>query len=176
MRGSEHGLRAILEVFYATGIRKEELRNLSLADLNLEEGLLRITLGKGAKDRVVPLGSIAVSALKAYLIEARPVLLKTGQTDRLFISYRGQPLDSHTLGALVKKHAQLAQIKKIVTPHVWRHSCATHLIQNHASLRHVQDLLGHSSLSTTERYLRLTITDLKEAHAKFHPREQNDKT
>jgi integrase/recombinase XerD len=164
--------RAILETFYATGIRKEELRSLTLQDVNLGEGLLRITLGKGARDRVVPLGAVAISALQAYLADARPALLKTGQTDRLFISYRGNPLDSHTLGALVKKHAELAQVKKVVTPHVWRHSCATHLVQNHASLRHVQDLLGHRSLSTTERYLRLTITDLKEAHAKFHPRER----
>ena len=81
-------------------------------------------------------------------------------------------MDPHTLGALVKKHAQAAQIKKVVTPHVWRHTCATHLVQNHANLRHVQDLLGHRSLATTERYLRLTITDLKEAHAKCHPREK----
>jgi len=77
-----------------------------------------------------------------------------------------------TLGSLVKKHAEAARIKKVVTPHVWRHTCASHLIQNHANLRHVQDLLGHRSLATTERYLRLTITDLKEAHAKFHPREK----
>lgn len=81
-------------------------------------------------------------------------------------------MDPHTLGTLVKKYAQAAQVKKVVTPHVWRHTCATHLVQNHANLRHVQDLLGHHSLTTTERYLRLTITDLKEAHAKCHPREQ----
>jgi integrase/recombinase XerD len=164
--------RAILEVFYATGIRKEELRNLALGDLNLAEGLLRITLGKGARDRVVPLGTLAVAALDSYLQVARPKLLGTSPNDRLFISYRGNPLDPHTLGTPVKKHAQLAQVKKVVTPHVWRHTCATHLVQNRASLRHVQDLLGHRSLATTERYLRLTITDLKEAHAKFHAREQ----
>lgn len=104
--------------------------------------------------------------------QARPQLLGTHCTDRPFISYRGDPLDSHTLGSLVKKRAEAAQIKKLVTPHVWRHTCATHLVQNRASLRHLQDLLGHKSLATTERYLRLTITDLKEAHAKFHPREQ----
>jgi integrase/recombinase XerD len=164
--------RAILEVFYATGIRKEELRSLTVTDLNLDEGLLRITLGKGACDRMVPLGNLAIAALRSYLHQARPQLLGTHCTDRLFISYRGKPMDPHTLGSLVKKHAQAAQIKKLVTPHVWRHTCATHLVQNRASLRHVQDLLGHKSLATTERYLRLTITDLKEAHVKFHPREQ----
>jgi integrase/recombinase XerD len=163
--------RAILEILYATGIRKEELRGLALPDLNLEEGLVRITLGKGGRDRVVPLGTKAVRALEDYLKRGRPELLGQSHTDRLFLSYRGHPLDPHTLGALVKSHAQKAQVKKLVTPHVWRHTCATHLVQNHASLRHVQDLLGHRSVSTTERYLRLTITDLKEAHAKFHPRE-----
>jgi integrase/recombinase XerD len=167
--------RAILEVFYATGIRRDELRNLTIGDLNLDEGLLRITLGKGARDRVVPLGGLAIAALQTYLTKGRPQLMHDSHTDRLFVSYRGHPLDPHTLGSLVKKHAQLAQIKKLVTPHVWRHTCATHLVQNHASLRHVQDLLGHRSLATTERYLRLTIADLKEAHAKFHPRERQDK-
>jgi integrase/recombinase XerD len=164
--------RAILEVFYATGIRKTELRNLTVADVELVSGLLRVTLGKGARDRVVPLGHMAVSVLQSYLNHARPELLGFGHTDRLFLSYRGHPLDPHTLGSLVKRHAQAAQINKVVTPHIWRHTCATHLVQNHANLRHVQDLLGHRSLATTERYLRLTITDLKEAHAKFHPRER----
>lgn len=164
--------RAILEMFYATGIRKEELRGLKVGDLNMEEGLLRITLGKGGRDRVVPLGTMAVSALKAYVSQGRQELLGTRVTDRLFVSYRGNPMDPHTLGALVRQHAQAAGIKKKVTPHVWRHTCATHLVQNRANLRHVQDLLGHQSLTTTERYLRLTITDLKEAHARFHPREQ----
>jgi integrase/recombinase XerD len=164
--------RAILEVFYATGVRKEELRGLVTGDLNLSDGLLRITLGKGARDRVVPLGAVAVASLQSYLSQARPKLLSSSHTDRLFISYRGNPLDPHTLGSLVKKHAKAAQIKKLVTPHVWRHTCATHLVQNQANLRHVQDLLGHRSLATTERYLRLTITDLKEAHTKFHPREK----
>jgi integrase/recombinase XerD len=165
--------RAILEIFYSTGIRKAELRNLLLSDLDLAGGLLRVTLGKGARDRVVPLGQVAAAALADYLSHARPALLGAGHIDRLFISYRGNPLDPHTLGSLVKRHAQAADVKKVVSPHVWRHTCATHLVQNHANLRHVQDLLGHRSLATTERYLRLTITDLKEAHAKFHPREQS---
>ncbi len=82
-----------------------------------------------------------------------------GTTDRLFLSCRGWPLDPHTVGALVTRHARLAGVKKHVTCHVWRHTCATHLVQNHANLRHVQELLGHGSLNTTERYLQLTITD-----------------
>ena len=93
--------------------------------------------------------------------------------DRLFLCFPGNPTDAYFMGDLVKRHARLARIKKHVTPHVWRHTCATHLVKNNANLRHVQDLLGHGSLATTERYLRLTITDLKEAHAKFHPREKS---
>ncbi len=113
-----------------------------------------------------------MAALRSYLKDARSNLLGANRNDRLFVSYRGNPLDPHTLSSLVKKHAQAAEVKKIVTPHVWRHTCATHMVQNHANLRHVQDMMGHRSLATTERYLRLTITDLKEAHAKFHPRER----
>ncbi len=110
--------------------------------------------------------------LETYLKGIRPELLGGQKTARLFLSYRGRPIDPHTVGTLVTRHANLAQIAKHVTCHVWRHTCATHLIQNNANLRHVQDLLGHRSLTTTERYLQLTITDLKQAHARCHPREQ----
>ena len=116
-----------MEVFYATGIRKEELRTLTLADVALGDGLLRITLGKGARDRVVPLGAAAIAALRAYLEHARQNLLGTKRTDRLFVSYRGNPLDPHTLGSLVKKYAQAAEVKTLVTRHVWRHNlCHSH--------------------------------------------------
>jgi integrase/recombinase XerD len=164
--------RTILEVLYATGIRNEELRNLTVANVNLEEGLLRINRGKGGRDRVTPLGRIASRFLETYINGIRPQLAGDRHTDRLFLTFRGNPIDAHTVGDVVKRHATLARIKKHVTPHVWRHTCASHLVKNNANLRHVQDLLGHGSLATTERYLRLTITDLKEAHAKFHPREK----
>jgi integrase/recombinase XerD len=163
--------RAILEIFYATGLRRDELRQLQVRDADLEDGLLRIH-GKGGKDRVVPLGRIACRFLETYLKGIRPLLLKARVTDRLFVSFRGRPLDSDSIRKLVLKHAKLAGIKKHMTCHVWRHTCATHLLKNNANLRHVQDLLGHRSLATTERYLRLTIADLKEAHHKFHPRER----
>ena len=164
--------RTILEVFYATGIRNEELRHLTVADVNLEEGLLRVNDGKGGKDRVTPLGQTASRFLETYIKGIRPQLLGERHGDRLFLSYRGKPIDAHSVGDVVKRHARLAKVKKHVTPHVWRHTCATHLVKNNANLRHVQDLLGHGSLATTERYLQLTITDLKAAHAKFHPREK----
>jgi len=120
------------------------------------------------------LGQIASRFLETYLNGIRPQLLGQRHSDRLFLSYRGNPIDAHSVGDLVKRHAGLARVKKHVTPHVWRHTSATHLVQNSANLRHVQDLLGHGSLATTERYLRLTIADLKEAHARFHPREQRN--
>jgi integrase/recombinase XerD len=163
--------RTLMEVFYATGLRRTELLNLTVENVNLEEELLRINDGKGGKDRVVPLTQTACQFLETYIKGIRPAWAKKTGTDRLFISWRGRPMDANTLGVLVVKHAQQAGIKKRVTCHVWRHSCATHLLKNQANLRHVQEILGHRSLATTERYLHLTITDLKEAHRKHHPRE-----
>jgi RHS repeat-associated protein len=139
--------RTILETLYATGIRNEELRNLTVADVNLEEGLLRVNHGKGGKDRVTPMGQMASRFLETYLKGIRPQLLGQRHTDRLFLSFRGHPLDAHSVGDLVKRHARLARVKKHVTPHVWRHTCATHMVKNNANLRHVQDLLGHGSLA-----------------------------
>jgi len=165
--------RTILEVFYATGVRNQELRNLTVADANLEEELLRVNGGKGGHDRVVPLSRVACKFLETYIKGIRPQLVGGKATDKLFVSMRGNPIDGHTVGDVVKKYARLASVKKHVTPHVWRHTCATHLVKNEANLRHVQDILGHRSLHTTERYLSLTITDLKEAHRKFHPREKS---
>lgn len=164
--------RTILETFYATGIRKSELMNLTANDVNLEEGVLRINGGKFNKDRVVPLTRLASSFLETYLKAIRPALLQGRVSDRVFISQRAGPLSKNALGELVEKYARMAGLSKHVTCHIWRHSCATHLVQNKANLRHVQELLGHRDLSTTERYLHLTIADLKEAHRQFHPREK----
>jgi integrase/recombinase XerD len=167
--------RTILEVLYATGLRKGELMNLTLGDVNLEEELLRINAGKGGRDRVTPLSQVACSYLESYINGVRPELLlgHPEHTDRLFISLRARPMGRNTIGDVVEKYARIARVKKHVTCHLWRHTCATHLLQNQANLRHVQEILGHRSLATTERYLRVTITDLKEAHRKFHPREKD---
>jgi integrase/recombinase XerD len=117
--------RTILEVLYATGIRKAELMGLTLADVNLEEELLRVNGGKGSKDRVVPLTQIACSFLENYIKGIRPVMLAGRATDRLFISLRRQPISKNAVGGLVEKYARLAGVKKHVTCHLWRHSCAT---------------------------------------------------
>jgi len=171
--------RTILEVLYSTGIRKAELLALTVDNVNLEDELLRINHGKGARDRMTPLSTIACRFLSSYIQDIRPRLAGVNgtpyatTTDRLFLSTRARPLARTTLDTLIAKYAKAARIKKRVTCHVWRHSCATHLLQNKANLRHVQEILGHRSLVTTERYLRVTITELKEAHRQYHPRESN---
>jgi integrase/recombinase XerD len=167
--------RAILEVLYATGIRKAELMNLNVEDVNLEEGLLRVNGGKGNRDRIVPLTKLACSFLENFIKAIRPEFLGQAQTNRLFLSARHRPMGKNTPAHLVEKYAKLAKVKKHVTCHLWRHTCATHLVQNKANLRHVQEMLGHRLLTTTERYLHLTIADLKEAHHKYHPREADAK-
>lgn len=164
--------RTILEVLYGTGIRRTELLHLTLANVDLDEELLRIDQGKGGKDRVVPLTHAACAALETYVKAVRPPLVRGRKTERLFVSLRNGSLSETAVGYLVEKYARKAHVKKRVTCHLWRHSCATHLLQNRANLRHVQEILGHRSLATTERYLHLTITELKEAHRRFHPREK----
>jgi integrase/recombinase XerD len=159
-------------VLYASGIRSQELLRLTLDDANLSEEVLRINGGKGAKDRVVPLSTMAVRMLETYIKGVRSELLHGEKTDLLFTSWRGRPLHRYNLGKIVAVHARRAGLTKRVTPHVWRHTCATHMLKNNANLRYVQELLGHRSLATTEKYLRVTISDLKEAHRKFHPREK----
>lgn len=164
--------RVMLEVLYASGIRSAELLNLTVKDVRLEEEILRINGGKGAKDRVVPLSTMAGRMLETYLKAVRGQLVGGRKTERLFLSVRGQPLHRYNLSKIIGAHAQRAGIGQRVTAHLWRHTCATHLLKSNVNLRLVQELLGHRSLSTTEKYLRVTITDLKEAHRKFHPREK----
>ena len=164
--------RTILEVLYATGLRRNELRHLKPADIDREQGLLRVNDGKGGADRVVPLGAIAARFLETYANAIRPGLLRGAACEWLFLSYTGKQIDPNTLNSIVRKYARAARVKKPVTCHTWRHSCATHLVQNNANVRHVQEMLGHRSLATTERYLRLTIADLKAAHQRCHPRER----
>jgi integrase/recombinase XerD len=171
--------RVILEVFYSTGIRKQELLNLTTDAVNLESGVLMIRQGKGGKDRVVPLGRIAAKYLETYINGIRPTLLQIrtldpkAQEGKLFISMRGLPLSKNALADRIEHYRRVASITHPVTPHTFRHSCATHMIRNRANIRHVQEMLGHMNLNTTEKYLHLTITDLKEAHHKFHPREKD---
>ena len=169
--------RMILEVLYSTGIRRNELLSLTLDDMDLDAGFLMIRQGKGSKDRVVPLGRIAAKYLDTYVRGIRPELVKPRGKDpatrALIVSLRGRVMGRNTLAGLLDKYADRARLKIRVTPHTFRHTCATHMIRNRAGIRHVQELLGHASLDSTQKYLQLTITDLKEAHARFHPREKD---
>jgi integrase/recombinase XerD len=164
--------RAILELLYSTGLRREELNRLQVTDVDWEEGFVRVNQGKGGKDRVVPLGKIACRYLENYVKSVRPMLLKRKRTQELFISLKGGPLSRNVLGEIVKRCVGETGLRKKVSPHTFRHTCATLMLKNRANLRHVQELLGHSSLNTTQVYTAVTVADLKAIHKKCHPRER----
>ena len=164
--------RTILEVLYTTGIRKQELNNLNTTDVDYNDGFLRIEQGKGGKDRIVPLGRIACRYLENYIKSVRPEMIKDPYNDALFLSTRGNRLSKNMVWDMVKKYAKKAKIKKNISPHTFRHSCATAMLKNKADIRAVQELLGHESLESTQIYTKVTIADLKETHKRCHPREK----
>jgi integrase/recombinase XerD len=164
--------RTILELLYTSGIRKDELITLTLADVDTTDGFLRV-VGKGSKERVVPVGRIACRYLENYVKSVRPELLRNPYEKRLFLSGRGGPLSKNVVWELVKKYAKAAKIPKNVHPHTFRHTCATQMLRNKANIRAVQELLGHSSLDSTQVYTHVSITDLKEIHKSCHPREKD---
>lgn len=164
--------RAILEVLYGTAIRNQELRELTLDDLSLEEARLTVRRGKGSKTRLLPLGDEAMAWLREYLDKARPHFIRAPGERLLFLSWRGRQLRRNTLSKLVRALARQAGIKKPVTPHVLRHCCATHMLRRGAGLRHLQELLGHESPQTTQRYTRLEVSDLRKVLERCHPREK----
>ncbi len=170
--GTPLGLRdrAMLELMYACGLRVSELVELPLAALNPRQGVLRVT-GKGGKDRLVPVGEVALERIGAYLADARPALAKGRQPAALFLSNRGEGISRQMFWTLVKRHALTAGIHaRRISPHVLRHSFATHLLNHGADLRALQMLLGHSSLSTTQIYTLVAKEGLKRLHAQHHPR------
>lgn len=161
--------RAMLETLYASGLRVSELVNLVLHQLNLDQGLVKI-MGKGSKERLVPMGEEAVRWLDRYLKEARPTLVKGQATDALFPSNRGRAMSRQTFWHSLKRYAASANINKSISPHTLRHAFATHLVNHGADLRVVQMLLGHSDLSTTQIYTHIARERLKQVHAAHHPR------
>jgi site-specific recombinase XerD len=165
--------RAIAELLYGTGIRRGELLGLSIYDLDLAAGTLTIREGKGDQTRVVPLTERVNEILKRYVSRARSQFTKEAGEGRLFVSCRsGGPLDDDIIGRVVLKAAKLAGIKKRVTPHMLRHSCATHLLAGKADIRQIQKLLGHRRLSSTEVYTHVETSDLREVLRRCHPREK----
>ena len=161
--------RAMLEVLYATGLRVSELVELTLLEVNCSVGVVRI-VGKGNKERLVPLGEQAVEWLERYIDQARPDLLKQRVCDALFVTARGAGMSRQAFWYLIKKHAVTAGIEQHLSPHTLRHAFATHLINHGADLRSVQMLLGHSDLSTTQIYTHIARERLQSLHADHHPR------
>jgi site-specific recombinase XerD len=167
--------RAMLEVLYATGVRRQELVDAKLTDVDLAGGVLRIECGKGSKGRIVPLGRAAVEWLGRYLQAARPALMGRGEDPGwLFVSKSGAKLNGNVVREVVRRWAKAAGITKEVSPHTLRRSCATGMVRNRANLAHVRDLLGHEDFGSLHAYVRLEITDLKDAHRRFHPREREE--
>ena len=160
----------MMELLYATGLRVGELVSLNVGDVNTEESYVRC-LGKGSKERIVHLYPKALQELKKYMKQSRQVMLgKRKGEQALFVNHRGERLTRQWVWSVLKNYAQSAGIKSSITPHTLRHSFATHLLQNGASLRHVQELLGHSSISTTQVYTHLTSPYVREEYEKSHPR------
>lgn len=165
------GLRdkAMLELIYATGLRVSELVGLRLADINLERGFL-VVIGKGSKERVVPMGEAAMAALQHYMDGGRRALLKGTSSDSLFISSRRRQITRQMFWERIKLYARQAGIRDDISPHTLRHSFATHLLDNGADLRAVQAMLGHSDISTTQIYTHVSRERLRKIHEKYHPR------
>lgn len=164
--------RTIMELLYTTAIRRNECRNLTIPDVNFEDGLLRV-FGKGQKERIVPIGRIALKFLDNYITSVRPLLMKKKSGMHLFLSARGNPLSRNVMGEFIKRYTDQVGIEKRVTPHTFRHTCATLMLRNRADVRHIQALLGHESLNSTQIYTHVAVADLREVLEKYHPREQD---
>lgn len=164
--------RALLELFYSSGLRVSELAALMLQQIDLDHGFIRV-FGKGSKERVVPVGGKARDALVTYLASGRPHLVKGKTGSQFFLNNRGSALSRVALWMIVKKHAKRAGITKNVKPHALRHSFATHLLTGGADLRAIQEMLGHASISTTQIYTAVEPQRLLDQHAKFHPRNKS---
>lgn len=161
--------QAILELAYASGLRLAELKNIRLEQLRLEAGFINV-IGKGNKERIVPVGKKAVEAIERYLKSGRPNLVNKKSPANLFLTKRGTPFASVTLWLRIKNCVKRAGIERNVTPHMLRHSFATHLLEHGADLRVIQELLGHATINTTEIYTHVAGSRLREVHRKFHPR------
>lgn len=161
--------RTMLELLYATGMRVTELITLTVENINLDMGYVRC-FGKGSKERILPIGSIAIKYLKKYLIDVRYKLLKGNDTNVLFLNNRGEGLSRQGFWKIIKKYSKQANLSIEVTPHTLRHSFATHLLENGADLRAVQEMLGHADISTTQIYTHITRSKIKEVYDNTHPR------
>jgi len=164
---------AVLELAYASGLRLAELRNVRLEQLHVDSGFITV-IGKGNKERVVPLGRKAVEAIERYLQTGRPNLVTSRSPANVFLTQRGTPFAAVTLWLRIKRRVRISGIQRNITPHMLRHSFATHLLENGADLRVIQELLGHATINTTEIYTHVASNRLRDIHSKFHPRANQD--
>jgi integrase/recombinase XerD len=160
---------AMIELLYAGGMRVSEMISLNMGDANIEAGYVRC-LGKGSKERIIPIHQEATRAIREYIEEARPRLLRDAEEEALFLNRRGERLTRQGFWLILKAHAKAAGINKVVTPHTLRHSFATHVLRGGADLRAVQELLGHANISSTQIYTHLTSEHVRQAYEKAHPR------
>lgn len=160
--------KAMLEFAYATGMRVTEIINLNIENVNIEEGY--VICRTGAKQRNIPLGSLSLSALKEYIEDARPILIKNEREKALFVNVNGKRLTRQGFWKIIKYYKDQAHITKDITPHVLRHSFATHLLQNGADLKSIQTMLGHSDISSTQVYMQFQDEGIKDIYRKAHPR------
>jgi integrase/recombinase XerD len=166
--------RIVLEILYDTAIRRAEASHIKVTDLDLEAGFIRIQ-GKGDKERVVPLSKRVCELVKNYILMVRPHLLQGEDQGYLFLNRWGEQMLPMSIWGVVKTTVKQAGIRKSVSTHTFRHTCATHMLRNGAPVRHLQEMLGHESLESTQIYTRVTINDLKKIHAKYHPSESLEK-
>jgi integrase/recombinase XerD len=172
-----HGLRdrAILELFYSSGLRVSELCDILLQAINLDDGYVRV-FGKGSKERIAPIGSAAITAVRDYLSGARPHFVKAKTGSELFLSQQGKGISRKMVWVMIKQYAVKAGIQKPIKPHLLRHSFATHLLEGGADLRAIQEMLGHSDISTTQIYTSVQSARLADEHALYHPRSKDSTT
>ena len=160
--------RVILELLYDTGIRRAEIAGIRLSDIDLDGGFI-IVHGKGEKERVVPVSEKVCGLLKNYILAVRPSFISEKDSGWLILNRWGERMGGCSILAVVKRSLTLSRLKSRVTTHTLRHTCATHMLKNGAPIRHIQEMLGHESLETTQIYTHVTINDLKEVHNKYHP-------
>lgn len=161
--------KALLEILYGSGLRASELINLKVSDINLDQGFIKC-LGKGSKERIVPIGRSAIEAVKLYLSLSRKRLLKNKQSEILFLDRKGSPLTRQGLWFIIKKYVKKTAVKSSTSPHTFRHSFATHLLERGADLRSVQEMLGHANISTTQIYTSVSRDRIKKVYKSAHPR------
>jgi integrase/recombinase XerD len=166
--------RAILEVLYSTALRADELCGIELNDIDFEEKTLFVRKPKMGIERIVPLGQSAVIWSKIYLKKVRPIISGHSNNEYFFVTLKGKRFGNYSINFIVKEYAEVAKLDKNVTTHTFRHSCALHMLKSGADIRFVQKHLGHKSIASTEKYLKIEISDLKEVHARTHPREVED--